>query len=251
MIRKQNLPALVMVMLAAGLTWLAPNIDQRRAAIFPRKAAGELTATDLVMDLLGEIRTTLASYLWVQSDFYHHEYEFQNLDWRKNTSYVPMLKIITTLDPHFVKAYEFGGYHLAVDLRKVPEGLDYLQEGLRNNPKDYSILNSLAYAYYNEGLHQPTQQDSLFNAAIEYYQKALQSATDPIDQMGCLRFIGIMSYKLGVTAQAAGRFREAAQAYKRGITAYHAIRVMSPEDPGAARQLKRFNDRLKSLPQTP
>lgn len=95
----------------------------------------------IILGALGEFSKTLASYLWIKSDFYWHEYKG---DWRSDRNIMPLVKLVTLLDPNQVAAYDFGGYHLAMNLGDVHDGILYLKEGLQNNPDNAQLNFTIA-----------------------------------------------------------------------------------------------------------
>lgn len=66
----------------------------------------------------------------------------------------PLLEITTTLDPHLIVAYEFGGNFLAP---KPPNGagmpraaIDLAEYGIRHNPNEWRLYYNLGFVYYME-----------------------------------------------------------------------------------------------------
>lgn len=92
-----------------------------------------------LLDVLGELRYTAAALLWMKVDYYHHEYEFQGKKLTQNEPIMPLIRLITLLDPHFVQAYDFGAFHLAVDLKRPEQGMKFLAEGVANNPNSFDL----------------------------------------------------------------------------------------------------------------
>src|SRR5579859_3900600 len=66
----------------------------------------------------------------------------------------PLLEITTALDPHLVVAYEFGSTFLAqrppMGAGEPDQAIDYVREGIENNPKEWRLYNNLAFIYYFE-----------------------------------------------------------------------------------------------------
>lgn len=66
----------------------------------------------------------------------------------------PLLEITTALDPHLVVAYEFGSTFLAqqppMGAGMPDEAIEYVREGIENNPNEWRLYNSLAFIYYFE-----------------------------------------------------------------------------------------------------
>ncbi|HEV2112887.1 MAG TPA: hypothetical protein VGR50_01985 [Terriglobales bacterium] len=66
----------------------------------------------------------------------------------------PLLEITSTLDPHLVVAYEFGSTFLAqqppMGAGKPDDAIEYVREGIENNPNEWRLYTNLAFIYYFE-----------------------------------------------------------------------------------------------------
>lgn len=67
----------------------------------------------------------------------------------KMDSLAPLLKIITTLDPHHVPAYRFGAIFLPE--RDFPAAVELLERGVRENPVEWRLYQDLGYMYWQAG----------------------------------------------------------------------------------------------------
>ncbi|HVF89172.1 MAG TPA: hypothetical protein VNH22_03830 [Blastocatellia bacterium] len=61
----------------------------------------------------------------------------------------PLLKIITTLDPHHVPAYRFGAIFLPE--RDFPAAVELLERGVGENPAEWRLYQDLGYMYWQAG----------------------------------------------------------------------------------------------------
>ena len=110
------------------------------------------------LSLLGGFRRSIASILWLKSDTYHHDYlnkigGAMQLSYTGESNYkitddMPFYRIITWLDPNFINAYSVGGWYLMNSLGKFAEGKEFLEEGIRLNPKTITLRLDLARTYY-------------------------------------------------------------------------------------------------------
>jgi tetratricopeptide (TPR) repeat protein len=161
--------------------------------------------------IFGETRKTMAAVLWGRVLIYHTETSHatfygprkdvkpsDNLFKSEGEQILPILRLITWLDNHFIKAYDFGGYFLAITLNQPEEGIDFLEEGIKNNPTSYDLYQGLAYVYFHKVKN--------YNLAINYAKKALYNIThypdkeNPDTNMNCvnsLRIIGHSYRRLG------------------------------------------------------
>ncbi len=86
-----------------------------------------------------------ASALYLQLDDYHHIEQFQGTSWKEVTDYLPQMWLIARLDPSFTSVYTDAAYHLAINLGNVEEGMDFIREGVRNNPDSLDVLYEFAF----------------------------------------------------------------------------------------------------------
>ncbi len=131
----------------------------------------------IFLSMLGEMRYTIAAFAWLKADYYHHEYEFNAKDWRSNESLMSLIRLVTYLDPHFVQAYDFGGYHLGINLGKPKEGISLLEEGIRNNPDSLDLLWEMGYVL---------SEQKRYKEAIPYLMqaRALVDQKSTMDEIG-------------------------------------------------------------------
>jgi tetratricopeptide (TPR) repeat protein len=130
----------------------------------------------------------------------------------------PMLERITTLDPHFIAAYEYGGIILpGIDAQQA---IQFLQKGIDNNPEKWRLYHHLGYIYwknkeyvkaseiYGKGAKvsgAPAWMEALSarlqatggsrDTAREIYRRMMQEAEDPeIRKMAELRLAEVDSF---------------------------------------------------------
>lgn len=132
----------------ALIVFLTPLLNKEYHNIFPPTTQPkEQTAIALLMNLLGEFRTSIAALFYIKSEEYFHELEAMQ-NWKEQTETMPLFRLVTLLDPHMIQAYDVASYHLAVDLKKVQEGLDFLNEGLANNPNNPELHFTAALIHF-------------------------------------------------------------------------------------------------------
>lgn len=162
---------LILVIVAANLIQISIDNYNQSTLGETRQNISEIGLKNL-LEFLGGIRVGIADYLWIKADNYFH------LAPSKDTilTFLPLIRIITLLNPHFVMVYFVGGWHLMVlgqeynrpDLYKEAE--KFFLEGISNNPQSSDLYSSLGLLYFNY-LHQN-------NLAIEYTEKAVYYEND-------------------------------------------------------------------------
>ncbi|CCW34336.1 hypothetical protein CTKA_00654 [Chthonomonas calidirosea] len=103
-------------------------------------ALGGLNSEFLLLPLLG-FREAAAGLLWVRCDEFFHSGDYDAI--------LPLVRIITWLDPHAANVYVTGAWHMAYnftdstgersDRRYIAPSEALLNEGIRNNPRIYDV----------------------------------------------------------------------------------------------------------------
>ncbi len=116
----------------------------------------------------GGFKGLAADILWIKMDEYWHKGEW--------TRMLPIVRMITWLQPNFLEAWEIGAWHLAYNfyaytddenLKKqfLSEGIRFLQEGIAKNKKRFDLYFNLGWIYYNK------VED--FDEAIRFFRMAV------------------------------------------------------------------------------
>ena len=128
---------------------------------------------DLFWDLLGEGRTLLARLLWFQADLYHEQEGSTGLSVFKQKEVIPLLRMVTYLDPSFVDAYDVIAYDLEEGFGQTLQAIDLVEEGLVYNPQSYALN-------FRRALLAEKQRDSI--GAMLYGQRAYDSPDPDTNQ---------------------------------------------------------------------
>lgn len=157
-----------------------------------------------IFNLFFGFRRVAANFIWLQVDRYWH----QGMMYRM----VPLMKTCVALDPNFVDAYLLGAWHMAYNatakMLDTPQHLkewseryqacvgqkeryyywaiEYLKDGIRNNPRDYRLYFDLGFAIYKEKLGD-------YENAVKYLSFAMRQYHDrwvPRQLYICLELTG-------------------------------------------------------------
>jgi len=107
-------------------------------------ALGKTPFQALIPVLLG-FREVLASLMWVQADDLFHRGEYRPI--------LSLVKQIALIDPHNLDVYATGAWHMAynfMDRRLVRDGVEFLEQGVQNNPHVYDLFFELGYMHYDK-----------------------------------------------------------------------------------------------------
>lgn len=85
----------------------------------------------------------------------------------------PMLDIITTLDPHQIRAYRFGAIFLPE--RDLPAAIALLEKGIRENPDQWRLYQDIGYIYWQAGNNSTGEKrEDYYKKAADWYEKGSQ-----------------------------------------------------------------------------
>ena len=142
-----------------------------------------------LFNLFFGFRKVAANFIWIQVDRFWHQGE--------NYRMIALMKTCTALDPHFVEAYLIGAWHLSYNVtakmmdtpwpqRKwepkfgacVGEkekyyhiAINFLKDGIRNNPRNYKLYFDLGYSTYKQKLKD-------YPNAVKYLSEAIRQPHD-------------------------------------------------------------------------
>jgi tetratricopeptide (TPR) repeat protein len=119
--------------------------------------------------LAGGFRGLATDLLWIKADEYSHRGQWYKL--------LPILKMVTFLQPNFVTAWSVGGWHIAFNLyfhsrteeekeKCLNEALRFLKEGIQSNPDRYELYFELGWTYFHK------LKD--YQNAIRYLKRAIR-----------------------------------------------------------------------------
>jgi hypothetical protein len=97
------------------------------------------------------LQQAVAGLLWVRTDEFFHSGDYDAI--------LPMVRMVTWLDPHQLDVYITGAWHLAYnftdsnersDRRYIPAAHKLLEEGDENNPQLYDIAFEMGWQNYDK-----------------------------------------------------------------------------------------------------
>jgi tetratricopeptide (TPR) repeat protein len=133
--------------------YLQHAIDPQRHQFEPKitnvNTAVQQLPIEFALGAATGFREAIAGLLWVRTDEFFDEGNYDAI--------VPMVRIVTWLDPHFIDVYETGAWHLDYnftdsdqrsDRRYVPIAISLLEEGIANNPDEPGMYADLAFTHF-------------------------------------------------------------------------------------------------------
>jgi hypothetical protein len=208
--------------LIVPMVFLQAKIDPRRHQFEPKLANVGSAVKELPVEFaLGAVTgfgQAIAGLLWVRTDEFFHEGNYDAI--------VPMVRIVTWLDPHNIDVYETGAWHLDYnftdseqrsDRRYIPVSVDLLEEGIANNPEVPDLYADLAFTHYFRKIGD-------YAKAVYWYQLAEKTPTWDVT---------IDGHGLAHALQADGQIQAAIDQWKFCI-AQHRNKIKTETDHGLA-----------------
>ncbi len=120
-------------------------------------------------------KQVIAGALWIRADDFFHRGQYQAI--------VPIVRIVTWLDPHNIDVFTTGAWHLDYnfvdeanslsDKRYIPAAIALMKEGIRNNPTIWDLYFELGWTHYARKLYD-------YDKAAEYIAEACKhDGVDP------------------------------------------------------------------------
>jgi tetratricopeptide (TPR) repeat protein len=179
------------------------------------------------LDFSPSFRTSIAdAYYLNMVQYYGENHKSAALE-----SIPAMVDLVTTLSPHFKRAYGFGAFALA-DAGRPDLSIKVLEKGFAANPDDYAFPAYLGYFAYQYGTGSKQQNDA---AGSRWYQRA---AAIPGSPPYLLRLAAVLAGKGGEEEKAVvmwGQVYAAGDKYSRQKAVDGLDRIL-PKDKAARKK---------------
>lgn len=142
-----GLVAVLFVFVAA----MQVHLDPLRRKYQPGRVTNIQLGTQFIAATLIGLKEVVAGLLWVRTDEFFHTGNYEAI--------IPMVRIVTWLDPHQMDVYDTGAWHLSYnftdsqersDRRYIPASKALLREGIQNNPETYDMYFQMGWLNFNK-----------------------------------------------------------------------------------------------------
>lgn len=145
----------------------------------PIGRSGAALPFEYSLGAISGFRQVVAGLLWVRADSFFHQGNYDAI--------LPLIRIITWMDPNFLDVYATGAWHLTYnftdeeqrsDRRYLPAGRALLNEMIQNNPDLWDGYKEAGWLNFDK------IKD--FDEAVRYYQEAMHKKDVDLTQVGHL-----------------------------------------------------------------
>lgn len=147
----------------------------------------ERESAQVLTDVFGEVKSVLARYLWFKMDLFHEVLDEQGVDPNQQSEVLPLLRIVTLLEPSLTDSYDQLVWDLYRGHKKVETAMSVLEEGLKRNPESYQLT-------FRKALIQHMQKQHVESRITA--EKALPLTKDKTQWADCLRLVYWSSVEL-------------------------------------------------------
>jgi hypothetical protein len=145
------------VLLVMGASYFLHRADDTKPADWVGDELTYLPSGKFLKPMVLDQDATVGDILWTKGMIYFATAYLEKKSYRWLAH---ILDIVTTLNPRFYKAYEFGGVVLTKEKSEIPKTLKLLDRGIAEFPHDWQLRVYAAMAQL--------ALDSNFNLAAEY-----------------------------------------------------------------------------------
>jgi tetratricopeptide (TPR) repeat protein len=96
-----------------------------------------------------------------------------------------LLDVITTLEPRFPDAYSFGGMVLQEEMNRRDKAVDFLKEGIKNNPDNWRLAYELGFLWFEAARQAKDTTAKKYDS-----EQAISAYTIATARPGCPEFVG-------------------------------------------------------------
>jgi hypothetical protein len=218
--------------------------------------AGQNLPIEFALGAFTGFREAVAGLLWVRTD--------QFFDDGNYAAIMPLIRVITWLDPHQIDVYATGAWHMDYnftdsqersDRRYIPLSLALIKEGIANNPDEPDLYSDEAFVHYFRKIADYTKSASVF---ADGWQVVLDNSKHLNDQTSFDKVDkGVMTVGHGYAhaLEAEGNIPAALAQWNQCIAIHNLLVKQKPDDISeeidreiASKQLYELQERMKYRP---
>ncbi len=202
-------------------------------------------------------REAVAGMLWVRCDEFFHNGDYEAI--------MPLIRVITWLDPHQIDVYETGAWHMDYnftdssersDRRYIPFSLSLLGEGIANNPEEPDLYSDMGFVHYFRKIEDFPQSASWFEKGWNVVTaKKLSDMDDPTQFEEADKGVMTVGHGLAHAYEFSGNIPAALAQWNKCLALHNALIKQKPSDFSevqdrgiAEKQVAEMQGRLKYRP---
>lgn len=185
-------------------------------------------------------REAIAGMLWVRTDEFFHNGDYAAI--------MPLIRVITWLDPHQTDVYETGAWHMDYnftdsqersDRRYIPLSLALITEGIANNPDEPDLYSDKAFVHYFRKIGDYSQSAATFADGWQVVKNASTDLNDPANFAKVDKGVMTVGHGYAHALEAEGRIPDALAQWQQCLAVHNLlIQKKGPGDFSEAQDLQ-------------
>ena len=169
-------------------------------------------------------REAIAGMLWVRTDEFFHNGDYAAI--------MPLIRVITWLDPHQIDVYETGAWHMDYnftdsqersDRRYIPMSLALITEGIANNPDEPDLYSDKAFVHYFRKMGDYVPSAATFSDGWQVVKAASANLNDPENFAKVDKGVMTVGHGYAHALEAEGKASEALAQWNDCLAVHHLL----------------------------
>ena len=182
-------------------------------------------------------REAIAGMLWVRTDEFFHNGDYAAI--------MPLIRVITWLDPHQIDVYETGAWHMDYnftdsqersDRRYIPLSLALISEGINNNPDEPDLYSDKAFVHYFRKIGDYPQSADTFRDGWKVVTDASKDLNDQTNFDKVDKGVMTVGHGYAHALEAEGKIPEALAQWQQCLAIHHLLLQKKGENDFAEQQ---------------
>ena len=174
-------------------------------------------------------REAIAGLLWVRCDEFFHTGDYEAI--------MPLIRVITWLDPHQIDVYETGAWHMDYnftdssersDRRYIPLSLSLLSEGISNNPDEPDLYADMAFVHYFRKIQDFPQSSQWFGKGWDVVRA--KNLNDPTEFAQADKGVMTVGHGLAHSYEFSGNIPAAQAQWNNCLALHDRLIAQKPDD---------------------
>ena len=218
--------------------------------------AGVHMPAEFALGAFAGFREAIAGLLWVRTDEFFHNGDYESI--------MPMIRLITWLDPHQIDVYETGAWHMDYnftdsqersDRRYLPMSMALINEGIANNPDEPDLYSDKAFVHYFRKFQDFPKSADAFQDGWRVVQDKGKNLGDQTDFDQADKGVMTLGHGLAHAYEFSGNIPAALNQWNQCLALHQQLIARKPNDFGekqdlsiAQKQLGELQGRMKYRP---
>ena len=241
--------ALLLIPVALLQSRIDPIYQKNYAPAKTVAQAGQNLPVEFALGAFTGFREAVAGLLWVRTD--------QFFDDGNYAAIMPLIRVITWLDPHQIDVYETGAWHMDYnftdsqersDRRYIPLALALISEGIANNPDEPDLYSDKAFVHYFRKMNDYVPSADTFAEGWKVVEDESKDLNDPVNFAKVDKGVMTVGHGYAHALEAEGNIPAALDQWNQCLAIHNLlVQKKGPGDYAEAQDLQIAQKQVKEL----